>query len=236
MVTRSTPAESCSVVLKPAGVTNSWKVTLGPSSASPARPKAIAPEERTPVKTITPYQAEAIELVLRHTILTDDLAHRFLCPWNTCDAARKLLDALRGKGWLRAFQPVKGFTYYVLTPQAASAVGLHRRYSRELGLTALVRAYGAAAFCAGTGTARLSPQEFADKYPRLCVRGVSQRNYIERDGKLGLIQVDVAQQPDAVVGKLMRIARHARKHPQFRAALPRAPLLRPHRHAVRVEA
>jgi hypothetical protein len=159
------------------------------------------------VKTITPYQAEAIELVIRHTILTDDLAHRFLCPWNTCDAARKLLGALRGKGWLRAFQPVKGFTYYVLTPQAASAVGLHRRYSRELGLIALVRAYGAAAFCAGTGTARLSPQEFADKYPRLCVRGVSQRNYIERDGKLGWIQVDVAQQPDAVVGKLMRIAR-----------------------------
>jgi hypothetical protein len=171
------------------------------------------------VKTITPYQAEAIELVLRHTILTADLAHRFLCPWNTCDAARKLLDALRGKAWLRHFQPVKHFTYYVLTPQATSAVGVHRRHSRELGFTALLRAYGAAAFCAGTGTERLSPTEFADKYPRLCARGVSRRGYIERDGKLGFIQVDVAQKPDAVVGKLMRIARQRAKIRDF------APLL-----------
>jgi hypothetical protein len=175
------------------------------------------------LKTITPYQAEAIELVLRHTILTADLAHRLLCPWNTCDAARKLLDGLRGKGWLRPFQPVRNFTYYVLTPQATSAVGVHRRLSRELGLTALLRAYGTAAFCAGRGEARLSPSEFADRYPRLCARGVSQRGYFERDGKLGFIQVDVAQNPDAVVGKVMRIARQRSSIRGF------APLLREHR-------
>jgi hypothetical protein len=72
------------------------------------------------VKTITPYQAEVIGLVLRHTLLTDDLAHRFFCPGNTRDAARKLHEALRGKGWLRRFKPVDGFTYYMLTPQATS--------------------------------------------------------------------------------------------------------------------
>lgn len=178
------------------------------------------------MKTITPYQAEAIELVIRHTILTPDLAHRFLCPWNTCDAARKLLEALRGKGWLRPFHPVKHFTYYVLTPQAASAVGFHRRVSRELGLTALLRAYGAAAFCAAAGEAKLSGPEFAERYPRLCARGVSRRGYFERDGKLGFIQVDVAQKPEAVVGKLMRIARQRARIRNF------APLFRERRFLV----
>ena len=52
---------------------------------------------------------------------------------------------------------------------------------------------------------------------------MSQRGYFERDGKLGFIQVDVAQKPDAVVGKLMRIARQRAKIRDF------APLLRERR-------
>ena len=176
------------------------------------------------MKTITPYQAEAIELVLRHTILTADLAHRFLCPWNTCDAARKLLEALQDKGWLRRFKPVEKFTYYVLTPQATSTLGLHRRLSRELGLTALLRAYGTAAFCAGSGAAKLSSTEFVEKYPHLCARGVSQRGYFERDDRLGFIQVDVAQDPRAVASKLEHVAKQrARRIPAF------APLFRDRR-------
>jgi hypothetical protein len=180
------------------------------------------------VKTITPYQAEAVDLVLRHTIVTDDLAHRFLCPANTRDAARKLLCALRGKGWLRPFEPADRFRYYVLTPEATAALGMHRRFSRPLGLTALVRAYGAAAFCARTGAAKLTPQEFTERHPRLDARGVSRRGYFERDARLGFIQVDAAQDPDAVASKLERIAKQRARIAGF------APLFRGRRFFIAV--
>jgi hypothetical protein len=180
------------------------------------------------VKTITPYQAEAITLVVRHTLLTADLAHRLLCPGNTRDAARKLLDALWGKGWLQRHERIKGFRYYVLTAEAATVLGLHRRHARPLGLTALIRAYGAAAFCAQTGVGKLSPQEFADAHPRLCARGVSRRGYFERDGRLGFIQVDVAQDPRAVAEKLERLAVQRARIPGF------APLFRERRFLIAV--
>jgi hypothetical protein len=80
-----------------------------------------------------PYQGEAIELVIRYGMTTANLAHVFLRSAATEDATRKLLNLLWGKGWLRRFEPLKKFRYFVLSPQATAATGLHRRLSRELG-------------------------------------------------------------------------------------------------------
>lgn len=156
---------------------------------------------------LTPLRNQALDAVIRYGLLTVKTARPLLTPDATPDAARHLLDELVKTGWLRRHKFADRMNYYLLTPRAAFARGLHRRYCTPPGYTALCRNYGMLAFCANHGITKFTPAEWRSTFPEFCIEGVRSNGYYldQADPEKPVIcwmHVDAANDPFRVAAKI----------------------------------
>ena len=149
-------------------------------------------------------------------VMTPLLAHLLIYSDLTFDAARKAVERLNWKGWLREYDLPDKTHYYVLSFRAAGMLKLHRVHARAPGYTKLVRRLAIAYHCARHGGERMSPAQFRRLYPGCSAKGVREGQYFRQGEFLCFAHVDPGQSPKALRERVVGIVRQRNGVPALR--------------------
>lgn len=172
----------------------------------------------------TDFQKNILYHVARYRLTVDQAVHRLFCPEMTRDAARKSLERLKEKSLLQSIR-VKNRTFYYLTPDASSLLGIPPSRSDHLGTQALVEKFAMLAFCClgSSLRERLTPAEFKVAFPEFAgstgIKAAHQHYYYdqqEQNWYLARATVDTGGSLECIQTKCRRFARHAATTPVLR--------------------
>jgi len=136
---------------------------------------------------------------------TYEALHRIFWPDHEIDAVKKWVERMHAAGYVRTADLYAKVSYLSLTPEGAARAELPERYARPLDDYHLAQHYGVLSLCC-LGPVRyrkLSAQEFATKFPELCVHNLeTDWYYLDHDfqderfqarNRIGYIYVDVSR-------------------------------------------
>jgi hypothetical protein len=166
--------------------------------------------------TLNDKEIAILKATVTYGVITPLLAQILVYSDLTLDAARKALERLRGKGWLREYDLPDGTHYYVLSFRAAQLLELHRVYARNPGYTKLIRQLGIGYHCARHGAERMNAAEFRRRHPELCRRGARAGQYFLLNGFLCFGHVDSAQSLKTLRGRIKGIFDQRNPVPAFK--------------------
>jgi hypothetical protein len=152
--------------------------------------------------TLSDKDRAVLKATVTYGVMTPLLAHLLVYSDLTPDAARKALERLRGKGWLREYDLPDRTHYYVLSFRGAEALEQHRVYARNPGYTKLIRLLGIGYHCARHGAERMNAAQFRRRHPELCPRGARAGQYFLLNGFLCFGHVDSAQSTKTLRGRI----------------------------------
>lgn len=134
-----------------------------------------------------------LDLTWRYRLAVPTAYHRRLFPGLTAKAVEREITRLLHDEMLQSFPLFGRSRYYTLTPKAARALGVSEKWlERPMGSQALVQNFSILAACVlgDPPRERMTEAEFAERFPKLVVRGLgSSRYFLDRDASTGNVRL-----------------------------------------------